>query len=394
MAPHPLPGGKGLLVTVRPSIASQSRIAVTGPEGGAPRQILDGTQARYSQSGHILYTTVDGTLLAAPFDLESLEPGPAVPVASDIRILGNSATQFAISASGSLVYQTAPNTTGRELVWVDRDGNVETIDPEWVSSMAFPALSPDGSAVAVDARGELWVKRLPGGVPLQLTFDGRGPYRPGWTPAGDSVLAADGALYTLPLDGGQPVRTHTDEREIAASAWSPRGDWLVYRTNLNREGRGDIKGLRPGVDSVAVALAASPGRDLGPTVSPDGRWLAYFSDESGSNEVYVVPLPNTDERRWQVSDGGGAAPQWAREGTELYYVREQELVAVQVETDPTFRVLSSSVVVPRDVVPLGVNFLDQPYDVAPDGRFLMLRPVGEQGPSRVILVQNLFELLE
>jgi serine/threonine-protein kinase len=393
MVPDPLPQGRGLLLTVRRSVSTDSRIALVGPEGGALREILDGTQARYLSSGHILYSDAGGTLFAAPFDLETLEPGPGVPVVSGVRVQGNSATQFAVSATGSLVYQTASAQPDDELVWVDRNGAVEPIDPSWVGSMSFPALSPDGSAAVLTFDGDVWVKPLSGGAAVRLTVDAPGVMHPSWTPEGDSILinTDDGLLHRPAEGGGQRALAPDDPLHTVAPSWSPAGEWIVYRTSINREGNGDVVGFRPGLDSVAVSLIATEGSERGPTISPDGKWLAYSSDESGAVEVYVVPFPNVEDGSWLV--GEGANPIWSGDGRELYYLRSDELVAVQVRADPTFQILSSSVILTSDVVALSPS-LDAPYDVAPDGRFLMTRAVGESGGSRVILIQNLFRLLE
>ncbi|MCH7717775.1 MAG: protein kinase, partial [Gemmatimonadetes bacterium] len=376
IAPSALPDERGLLLTIRRNVPTQSRIAVVGPEGGDVREILDGTMARYAESGHIVYTTAEGTLLAAPFDLRDLQPGPSIPLVQDVRVLGPSHTQFALSGTGSLLYQTSGARREQELVWVDRSGVAEPIDSGWVGRFSFPALSPDGTRLAFGSQGDVWIKRLGATPPARLTFDEGENFRPAWTPDGDSVLLdVDTQLWTRRADGGgQAVLTTTNERGITAPLWSPDGQWLVYRTNVNLAGRGDILAIRPGQDSMPRELVATEFRELSPAISPDGRWLAYSSDETGRSEVYVVPFPNPEVGgRWVVSQAGGDVPRWSRSGRELFYHGGRgSMVAVEVETGATFSLGTSRVLFTNPDYALGG--LHPSYDVAPgDNRFLMIR---------------------
>ncbi len=396
--PAPLPDGMGLLLTVRRSYATQSRIAVVGPDGGVPREVLDGTMARYAASGHIVYTTADGTLLAAPFDLQSLEPGPPVSLIANVEVRGSSHTLFALSGNGTLLYQTGAASPDRELVWVNRNGEADPIDPDWVGGFGRPALSPDGRALAVTHDGEVWVKRLDGTPPIRLTFDDERIGHPTWTPEGDSITGAgDSSLVTRRADGsGQAVQTLSDPRGAVAPAWSRDGTWLVYRTNLNMAGHGDILAIRPGVDSAPREVVATRAYELSPALSPDGRWLAYASDETGRMEVYVVPFPNSDDGKWSVSTTGGETPRWSPTGRELFYTAGDAMVAVEVTTSPTFSVVASRELFVDERYSMGG--LHPPYDIAPDGRrFLMIRTVetddAEEEP-RLVLVQNFLEELK
>ena len=394
--PSALPAGRGLLLTIRRSIASQSRIAVVGPEGGAVREILDGTMARYAASGHIVFTTADGTLLAAPFDLRSLQAGPSVALVADVRVDGSSHTQFALSQSGVLVYQAIPGAASSsrppELVWVTREGVATPVDPPWARGGSFLALSPDGTRLAIDN----WIKPLDGAPAYLLPATGSGPVRPAWTPDGDSLLidGGDSALLTRRADGsGQAVPTWRDARDVVGPRWSPDGTWLVYRTNLNRAGNGDILAVRPARDTAPRALAATRALELSPAISPDGRWLAYSSDQTGRHEVYVTSFPDTGSGRWRISDEGGATPLWAHSGRELFYRGPQgAMVAVQVRTEPVFSKASSRILFEGREFSSG--WIHPTYDVARDDRrFLMWRSVGGARPDRLILVQDFFEEL-
>jgi serine/threonine-protein kinase len=278
---------------------------------------------------------------------------------------------------------------------VDRDGKVEPLGPDWAHGFGWANLSPDGSSVAFGRGGDVWVRGFDGALPVQLTFEGDENFHPSWTPEGDSVLldTRDG-LYTRSADGsGQAVLTHVDEREIVSTVWSPDRTWLIYRTNVNLTGSGDILAIRPGQDSDPIEIVASPAMELGPALSRDGRWLAYSSDESGRNEVYVVPFPSSGDAKWQVSTSGGVSPRWSHDARELYYGHDGGLMVVDVQFAPSFTFGE-----PRALLPAGEfntgGFLDASYDVAPDGRFLVMRYLSGVEESRLVFVQNFFEDLK
>jgi serine/threonine-protein kinase len=391
--PSALPDGRGLLLTVRRSVASESRIAVVGPDGGAVREILDGTMARYAESGHIVFTTADGTLLAAPFDVRRLRVGSPVAILTGVRVDASSASQFALSPSGSLAYLARAAGAARPaaLVWVDRNGVAAPADTTWTRGAGFLALSPDGTRLAIGH----WIKPLDGTPAFPLP--GTGLVHPAWTPDGDSLLLdGDSALLTRRADGsGRAVQTWKDVREVVAPQWSPDGIWLVYRTNVNRTGNGDILTVRPTRDSVPRALAATRAMELSPAIAPDGRWLAYSSDETGRSEVYVTSFPDTAIGRWRISEDGGVTPLWARSGRELFYRRPGgAMVAVQVRTAPSFAKVGSRVLFEgREFAAAALHPM---WQVAPDGRrFLMWRSVGEASArtDRLVLVQDFFEEL-
>ena len=403
--PDALPDGRGLLLTltVPGPLPAQSRIGVVGPDGGEVREILTGTMARYSASGHIVYATAEGSLMAAPFDTRRLEvTGPSVAVVDDVMVKGGSASLFALSESGTLLYGTGAGRES-ELVWVSRAGEVESVDSAWTGEFFFPALSPDGSRLAVSlqvgASNHIWVKQLDRGPSLKLTFEGSFNQTPTWTPDGASVtFGSDQAgasfdLWTKRADGSAQAALVVDQdRALSAALWSQDGEWLVFRTGNDDAGIGDILALRPGEDTAPVSLVATGFREQAPTLSPDGRWMAYSSNETGTYDVYVVPFPNASAK-WAVSAGGGTEPLWSHGGRELFYRNGQgDMVAVRVETEPTFSVGPATVLF--SAAEFRANLNHRQYDVAPDdGRFLMLRPTGEDEVSDWILVLNFFEEL-
>jgi serine/threonine-protein kinase len=393
-----LPGGRGLLVTLLSGTTAQAQIAVIGPDGGAPRPVLRGAMARYSSTGHIVYSTSNGALMAAPFDLGRLEiTGPPVPLAEGVAVDNTGTSQFAVSRSGAVLYGTGIGFLS-ELVWVARDGAVTPVDPGWTGEFSSPALSPDGTRLALAIQTlesrDIWIAQLDRGPRLRLSLDGARNDYPAWSHDGRLVTFASDRkspsfdLWTKRSDGsGEAVLELDEESAIAEALWSPDGAWFVHRTSTNVEGAGDILGRRLDGDKKPVRLAASPFTELSPAISPNGKWMAYVSTESGRGEIVVVPFPNTGDSRWPVSVGGGLEPVWSRDGRELFYRSGKgEMVSVRVETEKAFAIGATTVLFP-DTHFIRLNTHRQ-YDVARDGRFIMVRPIGAGRASRLILVRN------
>ena len=213
---------------------------------------------------------------------------------------------------------------------------------------------------------------------------------PAWRPPGASVsfiTRGDGALavWEAPASGALPRRLDFGEgRGIRDQTWSSDGERLVYRTEDQAEGNGDILAVRPGIDTAPRVIAGSDAEEFSPSVSPDGRWVAYSSDKSGRHEVYVAPFPDPGGIERPVSLNGGRNPSWNPQGGELFYVDGSDnMVAVPVPPGPTFspgaqRVLFSA----ADFV---LRSFDRDYDVTPDGqRFPMIE--GGREPTQIVVV--------
>jgi serine/threonine-protein kinase len=341
--------------------------------------------------------------MAAPFDTRRLEvTGPSVALVEGVAVTGTGSSQFALSESGTLLYRTGAGSLS-ELVWVTRSGQVEPVDPGWPGEFGSPVLSPDGRRVAVAIQGptsmDIWVKQLDRGPSVRLTLDGGRSDYPTWTPDGDSVtFTSDRAgpsfdLWTKRADGsGDPVLELDEDWALAEALWSPDGAWLLHRTSTNLRGAGDILGQR-GRNTPPIPLVASSFNETMPAISPDGRWLAYSSLETGRQELVVVPFPNTGDARWPVSVGGGTEAQWSRDGRELFYRNGQgDMVAVRVETGTAFSTGSPTVLF-RDAGYLRSGVHRQ-YDVTPDGqRFILVRRMDAGHESQLVLVENFFEEL-
>jgi serine/threonine-protein kinase len=385
--PQALPGGKGVLFTLShdaPTALEQQDIAVLDLATGTHRILVHGVAARYAPTGHLVYVTSDGSLMAAPFDEDRLElTGPAVALTDGIALRLAGSLDLTLSASGTLMYVTGgvaedPN----EMVWVDRDGRHTAVDPGWVGEFFTPALSPDGSKLAIsltgDAGRDLWVKQLDTGPLSRLTFPEGADHRPWWTTDGRSVLFVSERGETRDL-----YRRRAD----GVGQAEPVLEWLVYRTGRNNAL--DIHARRLQGDTSVVLLIADPNiNEHSPVLSPDGKWLAYVTDESGRWELYVRPFPNVNDGRWQISTAGASEPVWAQSGRELFYKNaSDELMSSEVQTSPMFMVGQHRILFEASDY-YSYAFHPQ-YDVTPDGeRFVMIRfrAVGEAGD--LVVVEN------
>jgi hypothetical protein len=413
MWPDVLPNGKGVICT----ILSQNNIAGRGafaigvadlPSGKLHVLVNGAMHGVYAASGHLLYVTPNRTLMMVSFDQNSMKiTGEATPLVEGIGVSGYGAADLAVSQTGSLIYATNASTGNNELVWVTRDGKAQSVDPDWQGQFASPALSPDGKQLAVTVTtgagaSDIWIKQLDRGPNIKLTFKGYN-YGASWTPDGQSVtFSSDAArrnffeLWTSRADGkGQARLLLHDKRELLSPIWSRDGKWVVARTSYIGENRGDLLGFRPGIDTVAMTLVTTARAVSSPGLSPDGRWLTYESNQSGRFEGYVVPFPNTDAAKYAISTQGGVEPRWSHSGREMFY-RDGAgyLVAVPVNTTPTF-----SVGRPVPLFQAG-GFLssisnETQYDVSKDDRrFIMIRPVANNTPDKLIVVDNWFEELK
>jgi len=413
--PDVLPNGKGVLFTVgfsgRNGVqgGTSYAIAVADIPSGKHRVILDDAMyARYATPGYLLYVTTNKALMVVPFDQNSMKiAGEPTALTEGMRLGLLGSADLAVSATGTLIYATGAGEGEQELVWVTRDGKEQAVDPDWAAFyMGTPTLSPDGKSVAearaanVESPASIWIKRLDRGPSIKLTVDMKDNFMPAWTPDGKSVTfsstSATGAtdLWTQRADGGAPAVMQVHEKSKLYNArWSPDGKWLLFQTDVESPGSGDILAIRPGIDTAPVAVVATRSSEISPALSPNGRWLAYVSNETGEDEIYVVPFPNTGTAKWAISAGGGTEPVWSHRGSELFFRDASgNLVAVEVNTSPTFSLGRATVLFPAARF-TSLRFNPQ-YAVAPDDqRFLMIRPLQTGAPDKLIVVENWFEEL-
>jgi serine/threonine-protein kinase len=406
--PNVLPGGKGLIFRVRRAGQPATEFDIFGmtlPKGEA-RPLIRGIYARYAASGHLLVVTADGKLLAVPFDADKLAlKGAAVAILEGLRS-GPFEQNMAVARNGTFVYATGGSSASTLPFWVDREGKATPVDPAWDPQGAVNAvaLSADGKTLAVGlgrvGTEDVWVKQLPAGPFSRITFGDSPHFRPAWAADGRSLLyitdAGTGAgLPTLSrADGTGPPQTLLKSPfSFGQTLQSRDGRWILLRRSLSEPGGGDIYAMKAG-DSTLVPLLTTSAQETAPALSPDGRWLAYSSDESGTQEVYVRPFPDVASGRWQVSLNGGTAPRWARSGRELFYLNgRQEMVSAAVRAGTGFEVDQPKVLFPA------ISYILSPsypiYDVSPDDRrFVMVRSAAATEETEVILTQNWFEELK
>lgn len=409
-----LPGGRALLFTLcdRSCRTVQEIWALDLESGNARRVATGGYRPLYSPTGHLLTIRGDGRIFAQSFDPGSLETsGSAVPVLEGVK-LDTTAPDLALAQDGTLVMLSGGSvSTDFELVWVTRDGTASPVHQGWTFVDGDPyrswVLSPDNRRVALRIQTQdgydIWIEELPEGPLSRLTFREGRERRPRWTPDGRSVTFLWGPetsldLWVKPADGtGEAELLLEAPESLAQGFYAPDGRSIVLQTDprAGQDDGADILMFRPGEDSAAVPLLAERFDESAPAISPDSRWLAYESNETGHSEIYVRSYPDVRSGKWQISDGGGILPVWGHSGEELFYVNGSGLVAVRLETDGGFRVTGREVLfqIGETYVPRGLAGM---YDVAADDqRFLMARRAEtESAPSRLILVQNWFRELE
>ena len=324
--PQVLPGGKAVLFTVGIG-STDGNIEVQSLETGERKTLqLGGFYGRYLPTGHLVYMS-EATLFAAPFDLARLEvTGPPAPILEDVRTSPNYwSGQFDFSQTGTLVYLTGGGAASEvSIFWMDPEGKTEPLLPT-PRDYKNPSFSPDGKRLAVDidegGNSDLWVYELERETLSRLTFDEGNDHGPVWTPDGQWVTFASNRgggrvlnLYWKRADGtGDAERLTESSNSQFPFSWSPDGKVLAFfepspGTNMDlwtlpMEGDG-AGGLKPGKPTQFLRMSF---RQWDPAFSPDGRWIAYQSDESGQFEVYVRPFPGPGGK-WQISTTGGRMP--------------------------------------------------------------------------------------
>ena len=407
--PHVLPNGRAVLFTVWNGSLERAKIAVASLPDGQVSYLLDGTSAHFSATGHLVFAAADRSLRAVGFDPRRLQViGNPATVVERVGVGAYGGAEFALSTTGSLVYTTegAAMVAPRTLAWVDRAGREDPVDVP-VRAYTDARLSPDGTRVALgawDEQNDIWIWDLARHTLLRLTTDPGFNRSPVWT--ADSARVASTAdldgvwnLHVQAADGsGTMERLSSDAKGQFPYSISPDGTHLLFGTPVNQPF--DLGVLSLGATrTAAMLLHSATASEMNGEVSPDGRWMAYDSDESGRVEVYVRPFPNVESARRQVSTGGGTRPLWSRTGREIfYYVAPDTIMAVPVRVGADVALGS-----PRPVVKgsfAAPIFPNRHYDASADGqRFLLLKdapkPDGRQPDAPEIhLVLNWFEELK
>jgi len=403
--PQLLPDGRSLMFTTVDAAGYGAAIELFDLDTQEVRRLIaNGGNARYLSTGQIAYA-LDGSLMVVPFDLERREVTGRPVAAFDGLLMGfpwaPAMAHFAASGDGTLVYVAGPViAVGSQLLRVERDGTTIAVgDPQ--RTIRGPSFSPDGEKIVVSAEvggnpSQVWIHDLRRGTFTRLTPDEA--WWPEWTPDGRRIVFtgvdvgdSTAQLFRMPADGSAgPERLTTSSLAQQVSSFSSDGRTMILHEVDLAGTKWDVLGMdlaSPG--AVPQPLLNDPYFELLAELSPDGRWLAYASNESGRYEVYVRSYPELD-RKWQISADGGFEPVWSRDGTELFYRDEEgrRLISVDVAFEPEFKVGGTEVVLDQPFVP-SVGF-GRNYDVAPDGRsFLFVRQdLGEVERARLQVVLN------
>jgi eukaryotic-like serine/threonine-protein kinase len=385
----------------RALVSSDSGVGVMNLATGDIRIVSKGRQGRYLHSGHLLFDDNEGRVRVVRFDAErAATRGTSVPVFEAFRGPGGGAGYFAVSQTGTLIYM--PGGFQRTLVRVDRYGRETPINVE-PRGYRFPSVSPDGKriAVTVDPRpSAIWLVDPALGQAVPLTTDGKHSIQPIWSwdgtrvaylqyPTGRAIMR-----WTLAQPGAEH---HLAFKPIAAKPWLDfsartwtRNDDMIGTLINDRENQigGDIARSHVG-DSTTIPIDQSPSDDRDPALSPDGKWLAYMSDISGANEVYVRPYTGNGAAVL-ISTRGGVEPQWSADGSELFYRAGTRMMSVAVRTRPDFAALRA----PQLLFSGPFDFSQSSnWSPSPDGTFIMVKADPTTG-RQLRVVFNWFEELK
>lgn len=375
-----------------------SDIGVIDLETGERRRIISGDprylRPLYSPSGHVIYQEPGGRLSAIPFSLERLEP------TGDPFVIAESSSEPGISAHGMLTYAKPELPGMMQLAWRDRSGKRLGSIGEAQERIGLPVLSPDGKEVVVqgttDREQDIWIHEVDRPVKRRITFDETAEARPTWLPSGKQVTFSGGAfsggeteprnIWIAATDGsGDPTLLYDSPTSDFGFEWSRDGKYLVG------SGRRFLFYLRAKADGNGwerVVLEDDRFGHVAPELSPDGRYVAYQSDESGRAEVYVRPFPE-GSGKWQISIDGGGQPRWQGDGSEIFYVKDDTLMVVPVTSQQNFTYGAPRALFDGEGAFRGRG---QHYDVTADGqRFVVVEGRRSADLRQIQVVQNWYE---
>ncbi len=395
--PEFLPDGRHFLyVAIR--AAEEPMLFVRALDTGEEKPLFEtASRVQYAPPGYLLYVRED-TLVAQPFDADARElTGEAVPIAEGLGMDAVGLAHYSASFDGTLAYR-AGETRTRQLLWIDREGQeLEAVGEVGEYGDVWP--SPDGTRLAFDMPEDgsgsldLWIRDLTRGVTSRFTFDPGSDSSPLWSPDGRTIVFTSDR-EGVPGDLYQKLASGTGEEEILlangeekyACDWSRDGRFLVYMSR-GRETRWDAWAL-PMEGTMAgepFPIVKTRFREIAPSLSPGGTLVAYVSNESGQNEVYVQEFPEP-RSKWQVSTGGGSDPHWRADGREIFYRSPTaQIMSVPVHDGDGFTAGTPAVLFQARLQPAIVRSLYRP---SPDGqRFLTLAPLGRDSilPTTVVL---------
>ncbi len=379
--PDVLPGAKGAIVQIWKGSINENEIGAVSFGTGKATVIAKGTFAKLLPPDKLLFGTAEGRVFSVAFDVKKMvATSQPVQVLDQVRTdASNGTVQFAVSESGTLVYVPG-GAIAANVVWVSRDGVGTAVDSTWKGNFVGLALSPDAGRIALSIVGNdgssVWVKRLPNGALTRLTLKGSSD-RPTWTPDGQSVAylgtregkrngwmrRADGSSEERPVNKKTP--------QLDEISFPPTGLLTIFRTLGTSTGTRKLL-FATSPDSAPKPLVHTDFDNYSPAVSPNGKWLAYTSNESHQAEVYVRPFPAVDSARWTISVSGGQEPRWSRSGREIFFrTSGGDMMAASVAPGNAFQ--ASTPVKLFSSTQMVTDPFHNGYDVGADGRFLMIR---------------------
>ncbi len=405
--PQYLPGNRTVLFTITSSPSTPETALVAALDLETLEQkilVRGGSQAFYVSTGHLVYVAA-GALRAVRFDLERLEVvGTAVPAVSELVMLPSGTADFDLTRSGTLAYVVggaSQETSPRTLVWVDRKGQEEIVRGAAKRPYLGPRLSPDGTKLAVsisDQSADIWVWDFARETLTRVTTDPGTDQAPIWMPDGKRLVyssqadASGGSLFLQAADGSGSAQRLTEQPARPSGVLA---DGLRILSSM--------PGGPTSVDVMTVSLAdrrvepivQTPFIDSNGEVSPDGKWLAYQTNDSGSNQIVARPFPKVNDGKFVVSNAGGTHPRWARNGQELFYVAPSgALMGVAVGRGSGWATSAPNVLVQGNYYVSNMRG-GAAYDVSPDGkRFLVMKSTDAAAPASLVVVQNWGEELK
>jgi eukaryotic-like serine/threonine-protein kinase len=347
----------------------------------------------YAEPGYLLFVR-ERTLVAQRFNVDSLTlEGEAIPLGEGLGVDDVGLASFSVSRNGLLAFRSG-ELQGRRLVWIDRNGK-ETPAIDAIGEYRDTSISPDGKRLVYDTavnggKLDLWIRDLTRGVSSRFTFDPPDELDPLWSPDGRRIVFTSrakgpGDLAIKDASGtreAEPLLVSADEKYV--SDWSRDGRFILYTSRAGDEYGWDIFALPMEGDRKPIPLVKTKFNELFATFSPDGKYIAYHSSESGRPEIYVQEFPEA-RNKWQVSTDGGTQAFWRADGRELFYRNAGQLMAVPVDAGSTFNVGTPQALFETRFAAITVRGLYRP---SADGqRFLVLAPLARDAeqPASVVL---------
>jgi eukaryotic-like serine/threonine-protein kinase len=400
--PQLLPGGRHFLYYTTGSPQTRG-VYVAQLEGSEKRWLLDADAAAvYARPGHLLFVR-QGTLFAQSFDPVGLKlTGNPFPVARDVAVdSGVGIAALSSSPAGPIVYRTGSARGQKQLAWFDRSGKeIGSVGPPDEAETSWgPSMSPDGRSVGltrtVDGNQDVWLLDTERGVLRRFTSNQAAELNPIWSPDGSRIVFTSdrqgvGSFFQKSAAGtGSEEPLLTTALAKQPSDWSPDGRFLLYRVQ-DPKTRYDIWAVRLDGDQKPFPVVQTNFDERDGQFSPDGKWIAYESDESGRFEIYVQPFPGPG-LKWPISTNGGAQVRWRHDGKELFYIAlDDRLMAVPTHLDSDRQTVRARVPVGLFTTLVGgaVSVNRQQYMVSPDGGRFLLNTVVEGPISPIIVILN------